>query len=66
VLAERKAERNWDELLRSFEAAATLHPWIVVNGGLDGLVRPNHLASQGFLLLRARFQLYEVINILTK
>jgi hypothetical protein len=66
VLGERAAQRNWDELLRSFEAAATLQPWVVVNGGLDSLVRPNHLASQGFLLLRARFQLYEVINILTK
>ena len=29
-------------------------------------MRPNHLAAQGFFLLRARFQLYEVINILTK
>lgn len=66
VLVEKKAERNWEELLRSFEAAATLQPWFVVNGALDSEVLPNHLANQGFLLLRARFQLYEVINILTK
>jgi hypothetical protein len=66
VLAERKVERNWEELLRSFEAAATLQPWVVINGGLDSMIRPNHLANQGFRLLRARFQLYEVINILTK
>jgi hypothetical protein len=66
VLAERAAQRNWDELLRSFEAAALLQPWVVTNGALDSQVLPNHLANQGFLLLRARFQLYEVINILTK
>ena len=66
VLAERNAQRNWDDLLQTFATAAALEPWIVINGGLDSTMRPNHLAAQGFLLLRARFQLYEVINILTK
>jgi hypothetical protein len=66
VLGERKADSSWAELLRSFEAAATLQPWVVINGGLDSIARPNHLANQGFLLLRARFQLYEIINILNK
>jgi hypothetical protein len=66
VLRDRNAQLNWDELLRTFESAATLHPWVVINGAPDSIMRPNHLAAQGFLLLRARFQLYEVINILTK
>ena len=66
VLRDRNAQTNWNELMRSFESAATLHPWVVINGAPDSIMRPNHLAAQGFLLLRARFQLYEVINILTK
>lgn len=66
VIRDRNAQRNWDDLLATFELAALLQPWVVINGGLDSIARPNHLAAQGFLLLRARFQLYEVMNILTK
>jgi hypothetical protein len=66
VLRERNAQLNWDELMKSFEAAALLNPWVVINGAPDSMFRPNHLAAQGFFMLRARFQLYEVINILTK
>ena len=66
VLRERNALANWNELLLTFEAAASLHPWVIINGAPDSIMRPNHLAAQGFFLLRARFQLYEVINILTK
>jgi hypothetical protein len=66
VIGERNAQRNWDELVRTFLAAAALQPLVVSNGPPDSMWRPNHLAAQGFLLLRARFQLYEVINILTK
>jgi hypothetical protein len=47
-------------------AAAVLSPWVVVNGRPDGQFMPSHLASQGFYLLRARFQLYEIVNILQK
>lgn len=66
VLAERNVQRSWEEMLVSLRDAATLDPWVVANGELDGQTVPNHLAAQGFLLLRARFQLYEVINILLK
>jgi hypothetical protein len=66
VIADRNAQRSWEELLTSLRTAALLHPWVVINGGLDSIARPNHLAAQGFLVLRARFQLYEVINILLK
>ncbi|HET6467184.1 MAG TPA: DUF2333 family protein [Geminicoccaceae bacterium] len=65
-IADRNAQRSWEEMLSSLRAAALLDPWVVINGGLDSTMRPNHLAAQGFLILRARFQLYEVINILLK
>ncbi len=66
VIAERNLERAWEQLLFTLEQAATLRPWVVANGDLDGLLVPNHLAAQGFLLLRARTQLREITNILLK
>ena len=66
VIRERGAGSNWTEMLQSFQLAATVQPWIVVNGGLDSQFKPNHLANQGFLLLRARTQLREVTNILLR
>lgn len=66
VIQERGAGSSWNEMLDSFRLAATLQPWVVVNGGLDSQIKPNHLASEGFLLLRARTQLREVTNILLR
>jgi len=66
VIRERGAASSWTEMLDSFRLAATLQPWVVVNGGLESQFKPNHLASQGFLLLRARTQLREVTNILLR
>jgi hypothetical protein len=53
-------------MLDSFRAAATLQPWVVVNGAPDSQVLPSHLAAQGFFLLRARTQLKEINDILLK
>lgn len=66
VIEERDLVTLWDEMVASLRKAALLHPWIVMNGGLDSEFRPNHLASQGFLLLRARTQLREITNVLLK
>ncbi len=46
--------------------AAQLDPWVVWNGYPDGFLIPNHLAAQGFYLLRARTQLREITAILLK
>lgn len=66
ILAERQATRNWSLMLESLRHAALLQPLVVLNGALDSMVKPNHLANQAFLLLRARIQLREVGDILTK
>ncbi|MBV8187081.1 MAG: DUF2333 family protein [Alphaproteobacteria bacterium] len=66
VIRERELTNTWNGTIESFRVAAELHPWIVWNGYLDGLVVPNHLAAQGFYLLRARTQLREISNILQK
>src|SRR5690606_12891676 len=66
VIAERNLHKPWAEMMESFHRAATLDPWVVTNGALDAQFQPNHLAAQGFYLLRARTQLREIANILLK
>lgn len=66
VIESRDLEALWAEMLASLGTAATLDPWVVVNGSPDGVFRPNHLAAQGFYLLRGRTQLREISNILLK
>ncbi len=66
VIAERNLEKAWQQMLDTFRSAMLLEPWVVTNGTLDGPLVPNHLAAQGFLLLRGRTQLREVTNILLK
>ncbi len=66
ILRERGLGRVWEQMLASLGRAAALEPRVVANGTPDGLLWPNHLLAQGYLLLLARFQLYEVVNILQK
>lgn len=66
IIRERGLGRVWEQMLGSLGRAAALEPWVVANGSPDGQLWPNHLLAQGYLLLLARFQLYEVVNILQK
>jgi hypothetical protein len=66
VISERDLTTSWTQMLDSFRAAATLQPWVVMNGAPDSQLVPSHLAAQGFYLLRARTQLREITNILLK
>ena len=66
VIAERELANAWTQMLDSLRAAAELSPWVVVDGDHDGQMLPNHLAGQGFYLLRARTKLKEISNILLK
>jgi hypothetical protein len=66
VIQERDLTASWNQMLDSFRQAATLQPWVIVNGAPDSQLLPSHLAAQGFFLLRARTQLREITNILLK
>jgi hypothetical protein len=66
VIRERDLGPAWTQMLDSFRSAATLQPWIVLNGNPASVLLPNHLTAQGFFLLRARTQLREITNILLK
>ena len=66
IIGERNLQKPWGEMMDSFRKAALIDPWVVTNGAPDAQFQPNHLAMQGFYLMRARTQLREVSNILLK
>jgi hypothetical protein len=66
VIREKGLTHAWNATVETFRIAAELHPLIVWNGYPDGMILPNHLAAQGFYLLRARTQLREISSILLK
>jgi len=66
ILKEKGAQPIWDRMVQSLLEGAELQPWVVINGRPDALMQPNHLAAQGFYLIRARAQLEELNDVLIK
>lgn len=66
VISDKGLVKTYDQMLQSFRLVASLDPMIVTNGAPDDMIFANHLAAQGFYLMRARTQLQEVANILLK
>jgi hypothetical protein len=66
ILKEKGAQPIWDRMVQSLMEGAELQPWVVINGRPDALMQPNHLAAQGFYLIRARAQLEELNDVLIK
>lgn len=66
VVRDKELVAVWDQMLASLAAAGGLKPLVIVNGTTDGMILPNHLASMGFYILRARTQMREIGNILLK
>jgi hypothetical protein len=66
LLRERGIATLWAQMLASLDHAARMDPLVVVNAAPDGILRPSHLASQGFYVLRARAQMREITNVLQK
>lgn len=66
LIKERELVNAWGQMLSSLKSVVELNPIIVVNATPDSQFLPNHLAAQGFYVLRARAQLQEISNILLK
>jgi hypothetical protein len=66
IIREKGLTNAWNGTVETFRIASQLDPWVVWNGWPDALIIPNHLAAQGFYLLRARTQLREITSILLK
>jgi hypothetical protein len=66
ILDEKGAGTVWQRMVDSMLEGAHLQPLFVINGEPGSVAQPNHLAEQGFYLLRARAQLEELADILQK
>jgi hypothetical protein len=66
IIEEKGATNAWNRMVSSLMEGASLRPLVVINGRPDALMQPNHLAAEGFYLLRARAQLEELSDILIK
>ncbi len=66
VIEDRQSGRMYKEMLSELRRAASMRPLVVNNGNLSGQAFANHLANQGFHLLRARTKMREITDILRK
>ena len=66
VIAERQMQSVWNAMLASLREGMEPKQFLVMNAGTKDSIFANHLASQGFYLMRARTQMREVTNILLK
>lgn len=66
VIAERQLGPAWEQMQTSLYEGAELSNFIVLNAAADSQFVPNHLAAQGFYVMRARTQMREITNILLK
>ncbi len=66
VIAERQLQTVWDAMLNSLREGMESDHFLVINADTKDSIFANHLASEGFYLMRARTQMREVTNILLK
>lgn len=66
VIAERRVARIYDDMLADLARAAGLQPMIVQNAATGAALLPNHLATEGFYLMRARAKMREITDILQR
>ena len=66
LMDEKQLRTVWKQTMDSLGAGATLSNFFIFNADPNSQFFPNHLAAQGFYLMRARIQLKEVTNILLK
>ena len=66
VITERHMEKIYEEMLIELASAAELQPLIVQNAKPSAMIMPNHLAAEGFYILRARARLREITDILQR
>lgn len=66
IIRDKGLNSAWKQAVESLREGSELRVFFVFNAAPDNQILPNHLAAQGFYLLRARTQLHEVVNILLK
>jgi hypothetical protein len=64
ILEARGLTGSWQAMLNAVAEAATPRPWVVLAGGAESVLVPNHLAVQGYHLLRAGSRLSQLAEAL--
>lgn len=64
LLSSRGLDDGWRAMLSSLARAATPRPWLVLDGGAAATFVPNHLAVQGYHLLRTASRLRDLAEAL--
>ncbi|MGH6871458.1 MAG: DUF2333 family protein [Rhizomicrobium sp.] len=57
VIAARGLSRQWSAAIRDLDAAASLRPWMVLNGAPDSTIFACTLCGEGLYVVRARDEL---------
>jgi len=66
VINERQLKPTWEKMMESLRIGMSFGHFFVLNFNPNSTVLANHLASQGFYLVRARTQLREITDVLLK
>lgn len=66
VISERHLDKIYEDMLTELASAAEIQPMIVQNAAPNAQILPNHLATEGFYILRARAKLREITDILQR
>lgn len=66
IVESRALVETWDNMMMHIEQAISMDPLIISNGRDDGWIMPNHLATIGFYILRARSNLVEIRSVLDR
>ncbi len=66
LIAERQMQTVWNAMLKSLREGMEARQFLVINANTKDSIFANHLANQGFYLMRARTQMRELTNILLK
>lgn len=66
IIKEKELESAWQQLLDSLRDGMVLRNFLIMNAAPDSQFLANHLATQGFFVMRARTQMREITNILLK
>ncbi len=66
IIEQRDVGTLWRSMLDNLATVGAMQHFMTISGAPDGQFLPNHLANQGFYILRARIQVAEIMDILSK
>lgn len=66
VIEDREISELWASMIDNLRQVGGMRHFMTLNAEPNAQMLPNHLANQGFYILRARIQVAEIMDILSK